>query len=108
MQGNALILEARRRAGLTQTGLADRLGVPQSTIARWETGRIAPSFENVVRAVRACDLDLSVRLVDRDDELRALVDAHLRLTPSERLAQNSHLVNFIEGARRRMAAAARA
>jgi transcriptional regulator with XRE-family HTH domain len=106
MQGNALILEARRRAGLTQTGLADRLGVPQSTIARWETGRIAPSFENVVRAVRACDLDLSVRLVDRDDELRALVDAHLRLTPSERLAQNSHLVNFIEGARRRIAAAA--
>jgi len=47
-----------------------------------------------------------VRLVDRDDELRALVDAHLRLTPSERLAQNSHLVNFIEGARRRIAAAA--
>jgi transcriptional regulator with XRE-family HTH domain len=106
MQGNALILEARRRAGLTQTGLADRLGVPQSTIARWETGRIAPSFEKVVLAVRACDLDLSVRLVDRDDELCALVDAHLRLTPSERLAQNNHLVNFIEGARRRMAAAA--
>ena len=100
-----MILEARRRAGLTQAGLADRLGVPQSTIARWEAGRIAPSFENVVRAVRACDLDLSVRLVDPDRDLHALVDAHLRLTPSERLAQNSHLVNFIEGARRRMAAA---
>lgn len=106
MKGSALILEARRRAGLTQTGLADRLGVPQSTIARWETGRIAPSFENVVRAVRACDLDLAVRVVDRDRDLIALVDAHLRLTPAERLAQNSHLVNFVEGARRRMAAAA--
>ena len=106
MKSDALILEARRRAGLTQTMLADRLGVPQSTIARWETGRIAPSFDNVVRAVRACDLDLSMRLVDHDADLHALVDEHLRLTPSERLAQNSHLVNFIEAARRRMAAAA--
>lgn len=105
MKGDALILEARRRAGLTQAALADRLGVPQSTVGRWETGRIAPSFENVVRAVRACDLDLSVRLVDRDRHLRALVDAQLQLTPAERLAQNSHLVRFVEGARRRMAAA---
>lgn len=100
-----MILEARRRAGLTQAALADRLGVPQSTVGRWETGRIAPSFENVVRAVRACDLDLSVRLVDRDRDLRALVDAQLQLTPAERLAQNSHLVSFVESARRRMAAA---
>ena len=69
---------------------------------------MAPSFDNVVRAVRACDLDLSVRLVERDRELEALVDAHLRLTPAARLAQNNHVVNFVGGARRRMAAARRA
>lgn len=29
---------ARVAAGLTQQALADRLGVPQSTVGRWETG----------------------------------------------------------------------
>lgn len=100
-----MIVEARRRVGLTQVGLARRLGVPQSTIARWETSKMAPSVDNVVRAVRACDLELSVRLVERDRDLEALVREHLRLTPAERLAQNTHLVNFVDDARRRMAAA---
>ena len=105
MSGGALIKEARRRAALPQSELASRLGVPQSTVARWETGRIEPSFENVARAVRACDLELALQVAPVDHELRALVDEHLRMTPAERFAQNSHLVNFVEGARRRMAAA---
>ncbi len=66
---------------------------------------MAPSFDNVTRAVEACDLFLDVRIAERDPELEALVDAHLALTPGERLAQNSHIVNLVEGARRRMAAA---
>jgi transcriptional regulator with XRE-family HTH domain len=103
--GGSLIKEARRRAALPQSELASRLGVPQSTIARWETGRIAPSFDNVTRAIRACDLELSVGLAAKDAQLEALVDDYLRMTPAERFAQNSYLVNFVEGARRRMAAA---
>ena len=104
MRGGSLIKEARRRAGIPQGELASRLSVPQSTVARWETDRIEPSFENVARAIRACDLDLSLQLTPVDHELRALVDEHLRMTPAERFAQNSHLVNFVEGARRRMSA----
>jgi len=64
-----------------------------------------PSFDNVLRAVRACDLDLDLRMVERDPELEALVEAHLALSPAERLAQNNHVVNFVDAARRRMAAA---
>jgi hypothetical protein len=100
-----LVKEARRRAGLSQADLAARLGAPQSTVARWESARIAPSFDNVVRAIRACDLDLTLQLAPRDEELEALLDEHLKLTPAERFAQNTHLVNFVEGARRRIAAA---
>lgn len=32
------LAEARRRAGLTQLQLAERLGVPQSRVADWERG----------------------------------------------------------------------
>jgi hypothetical protein len=73
--------------------------MPQSTIARWERGKVKPSLDSVRRAVRACGLDLDVRLVRRDDSLDSLIDRHLRMTPGERLAQNNHLVNLIDGAR---------
>jgi hypothetical protein len=66
---------------------------------------MTPNFRNVVRAVRACDLDLDVRIVERDYELESLVRAHLHMTPAERLAQNTHIVNFVDSARAQMAAA---
>lgn len=42
----------RRQVGLTQRQLADRLGVPQCTVARWETGRVAP---NACHIGQMCD-----------------------------------------------------
>ena len=102
-----MIEEARKRAGLTQAELASRLGIPQSTVARWETRRIEPSFANVARAVRACDLHLSVTLPPVDHELEALIDESLRMTPAQRFAQDPHLVNLADGARPRMAHARR-
>jgi transcriptional regulator with XRE-family HTH domain len=105
VNGGSLVEEARRRSGLTQSELGRRLGVPQSTVARWETKRTAPSFENVLRAVRACDLDLSLRVVERDEELVHLIGVYAGMTPAERLAQNVHLVNLVDSARHRMAAA---
>jgi transcriptional regulator with XRE-family HTH domain len=35
----AELLAARQALGLTQKALAERLGVPQATIWRWETGQ---------------------------------------------------------------------
>ncbi len=105
MISGLLVKEARRRAGITQAELAARLGVPQSTIARWETGRIATSFDNVVRAVRACGLELVTQLAPADPQLATLVDEYLRMSPAERFAQNSYLVDFVDGARRQMAVA---
>ena len=44
MTGNEL-QEWRRKWGLSQEGLAQRLGVIRVTVARWETGtRAIPSF----------------------------------------------------------------
>ena len=106
MRAGPLIREARKRAALSQAALAKRLEMPQSTVARWETGAIAPSLDNVLRAVRACGLELSIDVVERDSQLERLLDAYAEMTPPQRLAQNTYMVDLIEGARHRIAAAA--
>jgi transcriptional regulator with XRE-family HTH domain len=80
-----LIVEARRRGGLTQQELAERLGRPQPTIARWESGRHVPSMETVRAVARACGLELSYGLLEPDDSYGSLIDEQLRLSPAERL-----------------------
>lgn len=47
------IAEARRKAGLTQADLADRLGLAQSTLARWESGAREPARAAVKRLAAA-------------------------------------------------------
>ena len=104
MQGGELIREARKRAGLTQTELGERLGTTQAQIARWESGRTSPSFRRVVEAVRACGLDLGVRIVTPDDQHALLIDHSLRRTAAERLDRlaQSHasLASLVANARR--------
>lgn len=85
MRGGELILEARRRAGLSQQDLAERLGTTQSVITRWETGKRSPTFETVVRAVRACGLELAVTLGAPDPDHDLFIRENRRLTPAERL-----------------------
>ncbi|CAN5394360.1 hypothetical protein BH09ACT4_BH09ACT4_18990 [soil metagenome] len=65
--GTDLIREARRRRGLTQAQFADLAGTTQSAIARLESGRTAPSFDDVIRLLRLLHLDLDIMLVERDD-----------------------------------------
>jgi len=85
MKGGLLIKEARLRAGLTQAQLAGRLDTTQSVVARWENLRTSPSFETVVRAIRACGLDLRVSIVAYDAKMDQLIEDRLRLTPTERI-----------------------
>jgi transcriptional regulator with XRE-family HTH domain len=85
MLGGELIREARKRAGLSQSELAELMATTQPAIARWERGRTSPSFHRVVEAVRACGFDLSVRIVARDDDHSLLVRENLRLSPEQRL-----------------------
>jgi len=37
------VASIRARLGLSQTALAQQLGVDQSTVSRWETGELSPS-----------------------------------------------------------------
>jgi hypothetical protein len=81
-----MVRHARRRAGLTQRGLAARSGIAQETIARIERGRSDPRVGTLDRLLAGCDFGLEhlPRLgigIDRS-QIRALLD----LDPAERLA----------------------
>lgn len=99
MQGGEVIRRARRWSGLSQVELADRLGVPASTVANWETSD--PEFSVVERAVEACGHELYrvVAEADPDPHDVALIDASLRLTVDERFERLVNHVRFIEAGR---------
>jgi transcriptional regulator with XRE-family HTH domain len=77
--------ESRLRAGLTQRRLAELAGVSQPTVARIESGDIQPTFARLLDLVRACGLDLDVRVVALDEDAWTVAEGGLALTPDERL-----------------------
>ena len=87
MIGGELVREARKRAGLTQAELAARAGTTQSAIARLESGRTTPAFEQVERLLRLCGFQLVVSLAPYDDSDIVQAEARLRRTPDERIAE---------------------
>jgi transcriptional regulator with XRE-family HTH domain len=82
-----LLVEARRRAGLSQAELGARSGVAPSLIGRYERNEVTPSLERLRDLLRACGFELSFRLanVDADDHDRVLIERELLRTPAERL-----------------------
>ena len=96
MTGADLVREARRRAGLTQRELAERAGTTQSAVARLESGRTSPSFDQVLRLIKLCGFRLDVALDPYDDSDVAQAEALLRLPVEERL---DYLVDVVEGFR---------
>jgi len=76
---------ARRRAGLTQRDLADRLGVRQATIARWERGDRQVGIEDVEAVAGACELHLEARLVVEDRSWWPQIALQLELDPLDRV-----------------------
>lgn len=97
-----LVREARKRAGLTQTELGHRAGVPQSTIARIESGARTPSTDMVERLVRAAGFEVRARLGEPDPDTASLFARALRRTPPERLADATRAARFVLRGRQRM------
>src|SRR3954451_11785418 len=96
MLGADLVREARRRAGLTQAELAERAGTTQSAVARLESGRTSPSFDQGVRLIRLCGFRLDVALDPYDDSDVAQAEALLRLSVDERLDRMEAGIAFAE------------
>ena len=54
------LIEARSKAGLTQSELAQRMGTTQSVVARMEGGQIMPSTKNLERFAKATGMKLKI------------------------------------------------
>lgn len=80
-----MIREARLLVGLSQERLAQRIGVPRQSIARWERGEVEPGFDNVRRLLRSCGFDVSLVRYQPDEPAEVRLGGRLELTPQERL-----------------------
>ena len=82
-----LLVEARRRAGISQAELARRSSVAQSLIGRYERYEVLPSLERLRELVRSCGFELSFRLANADSSGhdRVLIERELLRSPAERL-----------------------
>jgi transcriptional regulator with XRE-family HTH domain len=103
MKAGDLIREARRRAGLSQHDLAERLGTTQSAIARLERGGTEPSFHRVNEAVRACGLELLPQLLAIDDSDWSVASSNLRLDTDARVRRHQSALRFARAGRAAMA-----
>ncbi|MGH2916751.1 MAG: helix-turn-helix domain-containing protein [Solirubrobacteraceae bacterium] len=85
MRGGDYVLMARRRAGLTQRELAERIGLRQATIARWERGDRQVGIEEVEAVAGACGLHLEAHLVVEDRSWWPQIALQLELDPFDRV-----------------------
>jgi len=76
---------ARRRAGLTQRQLAERLDLRQATIARWERGDRSVDLRDLDRVAHACGLQLDVHLQIEDRSWWPQIAMQLELDPLARV-----------------------
>lgn len=83
----SLLVQARRAAGLSQRELAERVGIAQQEIARYERGRVTPSLERLRALIAACGLELTFALARADDSYDEPIEAALALTPAMRLVR---------------------
>lgn len=58
------LAEIRKKKGLTQGQLAERVGVEQPTIQRWEKGKREPSFDQLFQLASALDVE-PASLIDK-------------------------------------------
>ena len=67
------LVAARVESGLTQREMAERLGVKQPALARWEAGETMPTLDTLFRVAQALQLDFAIT-----------PDAPLTVTPATR------------------------
>lgn len=92
----SLLRSARTRLGLSQTAFAELLGVAQSTLSAYESGRRQPTLPTLLRLLGRAGLDLRMELTDQDRHDEVLAEWERSLDARERArleAQGYRLVS---------------
>lgn len=98
-----LVRAARVGAGLSQRELARKAHTAQSVVARIELGENSPSWDTLMRLLRAAGFKLLATLERVPTVDRSLLDdvpRILRMTPEQRLEEVAAVSRFIAAARR--------
>lgn len=54
------LIKRRQELGLSQRALAERCGIPQSSVARIESCNVAPKLDTLIKLMQALQLKLQV------------------------------------------------
>lgn len=76
------MVQLRKRQGLSQEALADRIGVSRQAVSRWELGATMPDAPNLVKLADLFGVTTDYLL--REDQ----TEAHYISTPPERVPEN--------------------
>ena len=98
-----ILLDARKRAGLSQRGLARRAGTARSVVARIELCQASPTTETLDRLVDAAGFELELTLRPKtvlDPQILDDVPRILRLTPENRPREVANIGRPFAQARR--------
>lgn len=103
LAGN-LLKVARAKSGMSQRELAEAAEVPQSTIARIESGTRQPSLPVLARILAALDLELRITVADYDSHDDVLDTDDAVLTVEQRAERHRAQDRFVAGVRTSRAA----
>ena len=62
MEFKDILKDERTKRGIKQTELAEKIGVKQKDISRWETGERTPNIENLKKICQALEVSADVML----------------------------------------------
>lgn len=103
MDGGRALRRARELAGVSQRELAIRARMPQSTIARIESGLVSPRLETFERLLGLCGVRLAISTLGEGVD-RSVMRELLKLSPDELLdvaaAEANNLEQFLASVRR--------
>ena len=85
MDAAGVLREARRRAGLSQRALAERVRVPQATVGRIESGAVVPRVDTLDRLLAGCGRTLASVPAPGSGVDRTQIRELLALSPGDRL-----------------------
>ena len=72
MQLQDKILQLRKRSGLSQEALAERIGVSRQAVSKWETGEAVPELSKLLLLARAFSVTTDYLLSEDESEPKPL------------------------------------
>lgn len=103
MEFSERLKDLRKQSGLTQVGVAEKLGISQPAYASWERGAKKPTQENLVKIAQILNISVdylvgnSEEKADELDNIELLFRMNSKgLTEEEKEVFRKELIEFME------------